>query len=109
MAPDQGTSQPGPVKKILGDSTMAASLSGTQKANASDRPDPSGAVAAAVLRSARRSADISQEQLAGNAGVDAADVEAWEDGSEPLANVPVTVIVRLQEAMLATGADADLV
>jgi hypothetical protein len=88
---------------------IASPPSGTPKANASDQLNPSGALAATVLSSARQSAGLSHEQLAAHLGSDAAIIRSWEDGSEPLANVPVTVVDHLRSALLTAGAEPALV
>jgi DNA-binding XRE family transcriptional regulator len=59
-------------------------------------------VAGAVLRSARRSARVSQARLATTCGVSAKTIQAWEDGITPLASVPMPTI----EAVIAALHDA---
>lgn len=72
----------------------------------SSRP---GIVAGAVLRSARLSADLSQEDLAAVAGVTEQTVRAWEEGSSPLASVPLPRVARLEASLRTSGADPNLV
>jgi transcriptional regulator with XRE-family HTH domain len=61
-------------------------------------------VAGAVLRSARRSAHISQARLATACGVTENIIRTWENGSSPLAAVPMPQIVVLIDALLEAGA-----
>jgi DNA-binding XRE family transcriptional regulator len=68
-----------------------------------------GIVAGAVLRSARLSAHLSQENLAAVTGVSQETVRAWEEGSSPLASVPIPRIASLEESLRASGADPNLV
>jgi hypothetical protein len=68
-----------------------------------------GAVAGAVLRAARLSAGSSEMLLATAAGVEEAAVRAWEDGTDPLASVPVPQVGRLKAALRAAGAEPRLV
>jgi DNA-binding transcriptional regulator YiaG len=63
-----------------------------------------GSVAGAVLRSARRSAHISQARLAAACGAIEKTVRAWESGSSPLATVPMPQIAALIDALLDAGA-----
>jgi transcriptional regulator with XRE-family HTH domain len=63
-----------------------------------------GPVAGAVLRSARRSARISQARLATASGMAEKTVQAWENGSSPLAAVPMPQIGALIDALLEAGA-----
>lgn len=72
----------------------------------SNRP---GIVAGAVLRSARLSADLSQENLAAIAGVSEETIRAWEEGSSPLASVPLPDAEMLEASLGASGADPNLV
>jgi transcriptional regulator with XRE-family HTH domain len=68
-----------------------------------------GIVAGAVLRSARLSADLSQEDLAAMTGVSEETVRAWEEGSSPLASVPLPEVATLEASLRANGADPNLV
>jgi transcriptional regulator with XRE-family HTH domain len=72
----------------------------------SSRP---GIVAGAVLRSARLSADLSQEDLAAMTGVSEETVRAWEEGSSPLASVPLPEVATIEASLRASGADPNLV
>jgi transcriptional regulator with XRE-family HTH domain len=63
-----------------------------------------GSVAGAVLRSARRSARISQARLAAACGVTEKTVRAWENGSSPLGAVPMPQVGALIDALLEAGA-----
>jgi transcriptional regulator with XRE-family HTH domain len=75
-----------------------------------DRPSSRpGIVAGAVLRSARLSADLSQEDLAAMTGVSEETVRAWEEGSSPLASVPLPEVATLEASLRANGADPNLV
>ena len=68
-----------------------------------------GIVAGAVLRSARLSADLSQEDLAAMTGVSEETVRAWEEGSSPLASVPLPEVATLEASLRANGADPNLI
>ena len=70
---------------------------------------PTGVVAGAVLRAARLSASLSEEQLVSGAGVSEATIRSWEDGSEALASVPVPQVDQLMAALRAADADPRLV
>jgi DNA-binding XRE family transcriptional regulator len=72
----------------------------------SSRP---GIVAGAVLRSARLSADLSREDLAEMIGASEETIRAWEDGSSPLASVPLPDVAMLEASLTASGADPNLV
>ena len=70
-------------------------------------------VAGAVLRSARRSARVSQARLATACGVAKNTIRAWENGSSPLASTPMPQVEALTAALHQAGAcrllTADLV
>lgn len=70
-------------------------------------------VAGAVLRSARRSARVSQARLATACGATENTVRAWENGSSPLASTPTPQVEALIAALHQRGAcrllTADLV
>ena len=72
----------------------------------SSRP---GIVAGAALRSARLSADLSQENLAAITDVSEETIRAWEEGSSPLASVPLPHVEVLEASLRASGADPNLV
>jgi transcriptional regulator with XRE-family HTH domain len=72
----------------------------------SSRP---GIVAGAVLRSARLSADLSQDELTAITGVSEEAIGAWEDGSSPLASAPLPHVEMLEASLRASGADPNLV
>jgi DNA-binding transcriptional regulator YiaG len=76
---------------------------------ASQRSEPTGLIAGAVLRSARRSADLSPAQLAAAAGFDQATVTSWESGTEPLASAPSPVVEQLESALSKAGAAPELI
>jgi DNA-binding transcriptional regulator YiaG len=95
---------------------MAHSLPPTRSTTAGHE-----SVAGAVLRSARRSARVSQARLATACGVTENTIRAWETGASPLAAVPMPQIeaviaalhhagaCRLLTADLATAAWCDLI
>ena len=70
-------------------------------------------VAGAVLRSARRSARVSQARLAAACGVTENTIRAWENGSSPLASTPMpqveAVIAALHDAGACRLLTADLI
>jgi DNA-binding transcriptional regulator YiaG len=68
-----------------------------------------GIVAGAVLHSARLSADLSQENLAAMTSVCEETIRAWEEGSSPLASVPLPQVATLEASLRASGADPNLV
>jgi len=69
-----------------------------EQASAGERP-PSGDVAGTVLRAARLSAGLSRTRLAVSAGLDEKTVLAWEDGTRPLACVPVPQLQVVRDAL----------
>ena len=68
-----------------------------------------GIVAGAVLRAGRLSSGLSDALLAAAVDVDVATINAWEDGSEPLASVPYPHVERLEAALRTAGAERQLV
>jgi transcriptional regulator with XRE-family HTH domain len=70
-------------------------------------------VAGAVLRSARRSARVSQARLATACGATENTIRAWENGSSPLASIPMPQVEAVMAALHQAGAcrllTADLV
>jgi transcriptional regulator with XRE-family HTH domain len=72
----------------------------------SSRP---GIVAGAVLHSARLSAGLNQENLAAMTDVSEETIQAWEEGSSPLASVPLPRVSTLEASLRASGADPNLV
>jgi DNA-binding transcriptional regulator YiaG len=85
----------------------------TGQARQADQPSqhacPPGAIAGAVLRSARRSAALTPAELAAIAQVSEITLRLWEDGVSPLALVPMSQVSRLENGLLAAGADQRLV
>jgi transcriptional regulator with XRE-family HTH domain len=74
-----------------------------------DQPAYPGAIAGAVLRSARLSAGASEAQLAASIGVSENTLSSWEAGTQPLASAPAPVIARVEAALTADGAEPALV
>ena len=70
---------------------------------------PTGVIAGAALRSARRSAGLSPARLAGAAGLDHATLTSWESGTEPLASAPSPVVKQLESALREAGAAPGLI
>jgi len=68
-----------------------------------------GVVAGAVLRSARLSAGISIATLAAASGVGEETIEAWEEGSSPLASVPLPQVEEMETSLRNAGANPHLV
>ncbi|MGH3276862.1 MAG: helix-turn-helix domain-containing protein [Streptosporangiaceae bacterium] len=68
-----------------------------------------GAVAGAVLRAARLSAGLTEARLAIAAGLPLKTIREWEEGSSPLAAVPLAEVERLEAALRKTGADPRVV
>ena len=93
---------------------MTPSASPTGPANdqtgqLNDRTTRAGVVAGAVLRGARLSAGISEASLAAASGVTEDTVRSWEDGSSPLASLPLPRFEDLEAALRDTGADQRIV
>ncbi len=61
-------------------------------------------VVGAVLRSARRSARVSQARLATACGATENTIRAWENGSSPLASTPMPQIEAVTAALHQAGA-----
>jgi hypothetical protein len=70
-----------------------------------DSPSSTGIVAGTVLRAARLSAGLSQADLGAAVDADEFFVARWEDGTEPLATLPYSVVERLEATLTAAGAD----
>ena len=68
-----------------------------------------GVVAGMVLRAARLSAQVTEESLAGASGVSQDTIRAWEEGSAPLASVPLPEVENLQAALRRAGANPHVV
>ena len=68
-----------------------------------------GVVAGMVLRAARLSAQVTEESLARASGVSQDTIRAWEEGSAPLAAVPLPDIEHLQAALREAGANPHVV
>jgi hypothetical protein len=68
-----------------------------------------GVVAGAVLRSARLSAGISKVTLARSSRAEEETVEAWEQGSSPLAALPLLEVEALKALLRDAGAHPDIV
>ena len=62
-----------------------------------------------VLRAARLSAHVTEESLARASGVSQDVIRAWEEGSTPLASVPLPEIENLQAALREAGANPRVV
>jgi transcriptional regulator with XRE-family HTH domain len=80
-----------------------------QTGQLNDHTTHAGAVAGAVLRGARLSAGISEASLAAASGVAEDTVRSWEDGSSPLASLPLPRFESLEAALRDTGADQRIV
>lgn len=78
-----------------------------------DRAAGLDTVAGAVLRSARRSTRVSRARIAATCSVPESTIQAWEDGSSPLASAPMprieAVIAALHDAGACRLLTADLV
>lgn len=68
-----------------------------------------GVVAGTVLRAARRSAHITEEDLASTSGVSQETIQAWEEGAAGLASVPLPNVEHLQAALREAGANPQVV
>lgn len=68
-----------------------------------------GVVAGMVLRAARLSAQVTEESLAGASGVSKDTIRAWEEGSAPLASVPLPEVENLQAALCEAGANPHVI
>jgi transcriptional regulator with XRE-family HTH domain len=92
--------------------TPSASPNGRTKdqtGQLNDRTAPAGVVAGVVLRGARLSAGISEASLAAASGVTKDTVRSWEDGSSPLASLPLPRFEGLEAALRDTGADQRII
>lgn len=90
--------------------TPAAShTSSNRHCNRPARQGHSGIVAGTVLRCARRSAGLSCAELAATMSVKEEMVRAWEEGSSPLASVPLPQVATLETSLRRSGANAHLV
>jgi transcriptional regulator with XRE-family HTH domain len=69
----------------------------------------SGIVAGTVLRCARLSAGLSRQELAATMSVTEEMVRAWEEGSSPLASVPLPQVAILETSLRQAGANPRLV
>src|SRR5579871_4650956 len=67
-----------------------------------------GLTAGLVLRAARLSAGLSQSALAETLHVPEDTVRAWENGTEPLASIPLHQVHLVKDTLLGAGADPDL-
>jgi transcriptional regulator with XRE-family HTH domain len=70
---------------------------------------PTGAVTGFVLKLARMSAGLSQEEFAELLGVSLDTVQGWESGRRPLPATRVATLVDVRHILMAANADADLV
>lgn len=84
-------------------------MDAVDQGQASAGGSPPGIVAAAVLRAACSSARMSEAFIARASGVSVNAIRSWADGSWALASVPVPHLERLEEALLAAGAEPALV
>jgi hypothetical protein len=75
----------------------------------SHRGSHSGIVAGTVLRCARLSARVSPAELAAAMDIGEEVVRAWEEGSTPLALVPLPRVTALEASLRQAGASARLV
>ena len=63
-----------------------------------------GVIGGAIIRAARRSADLSRQDLAGMLTVDPGTVRDWENGSRPLFCVSYRQLCQLSDALHQAGA-----
>lgn len=70
---------------------------------------PTGAVTGFVLKLARMSAGLSQEEFAELLGVSLDTVQGWESGRRPLPATRVATLIDVRHILMAANADADLV
>lgn len=73
-----------------------------------DQP-PAESVAGVVLQAARRSAGLSPRELAEALNLAEQTLRAWENGTEPLASVPIGQLDTLIATLRAADADPELV
>jgi transcriptional regulator with XRE-family HTH domain len=101
------------VKGDTEDRVTPSSSPNSQTSNQADPPDDrtarAGVVAGAVLRGARLSAGISEARLAAASGVTEDTVRSWEDGSSPLASLPLPRFEELEEVLMDARADQRIV
>jgi transcriptional regulator with XRE-family HTH domain len=88
--------------------TLSASRPGGRRHGHGQAGRP-GIVAGAVLRSARLSAGVSQAHLAEATGVGEETVRAWEEGSSPLASVPLPLVAAVEASLRKSGASPDVI
>jgi transcriptional regulator with XRE-family HTH domain len=69
----------------------------------------SGIVAGTVLRCSRLSAGVSRAELAVAMDISEQLVRAWEEGSTPLASVPLPGVIALESSLRQAGASTRLV
>lgn len=68
-----------------------------------------GLITGALVKVARESADLTQQDFAEAMGVDKTTVQAWETGRRPLTSARAGTFVALRFALLDLGADPQLV
>lgn len=89
--------------------TSLDALSGSDVRRIEDRGFRPGVVAGVVLRAARLSTGLTVARLAIAAGLPRKTIQEWEEGSSPLAAVPLPEVERLQAALRKAGAHPRLV
>jgi hypothetical protein len=92
--------------------TIRASLPGRSAGQAGETPHhpaPAGIVGGTVLRASRLSGSVSEASLAAACGISENEIRSWEDGSYPLASVPVPLIARLETALRTVGGEPGLI